>query len=237
MTPDPYLASGGTGSPSSWNRYAYVSGDPVNFYDPKGLWMDAPSLMYPGELGGGGGGGPWFGVDVWGLRPWEMFTTPIALLAGANASDEEEDDDPECFAQLKYRPVSTDGLKPEQAAAVRLSGATHSFWWVQDRTGQRSIITAGPSEDGKLRTWIVRGDTNGGEDHSGQTTAFDSGLSAENCDKVDQMMNAANFLDALNISYNYLGPNSNSAARRIGNRGGFYPSRPPRAIGWNAGFR
>jgi RHS repeat-associated protein len=37
MSPDPYLASGGPGDPGSWNRYAYVGGDPVNFNDPSGL--------------------------------------------------------------------------------------------------------------------------------------------------------------------------------------------------------
>ena len=78
---------------------------------------------------------------------------------------------------------------------AELVGATHSFWWVQDRDGSRSIISAGPSESGKLRTWIVQGDSNG-EDHSRQSTAFNSALSPENRDKVDQMMNAANLLDA-----------------------------------------
>jgi RHS repeat-associated protein len=34
MTADPYLASGGVESPGSWNRYAYVEGDPVNWVDP-----------------------------------------------------------------------------------------------------------------------------------------------------------------------------------------------------------
>jgi RHS repeat-associated protein len=38
LTPDPYVASGGVASPSSWNRYAYVQGDPVNFRDPRGLF-------------------------------------------------------------------------------------------------------------------------------------------------------------------------------------------------------
>ena len=37
MTADPYHASGGAGEPTSWNRYAYSSGDPVSFNDPNGL--------------------------------------------------------------------------------------------------------------------------------------------------------------------------------------------------------
>lgn len=36
-TPDPYKASVGPRDPGSWNRYAYVQGDPVNFNDPAGL--------------------------------------------------------------------------------------------------------------------------------------------------------------------------------------------------------
>jgi hypothetical protein len=39
LTPDPYRASGGPAAPQTWNRYAYVEGDPVNFNDPEGLWV------------------------------------------------------------------------------------------------------------------------------------------------------------------------------------------------------
>ena len=38
MTADPYIASGGPSDPQSWNRYAYVAGDPVNLVDPQGLF-------------------------------------------------------------------------------------------------------------------------------------------------------------------------------------------------------
>jgi len=37
LTADPYKTSAGASDPGSWNRYAYVQGDPVNFYDPQGL--------------------------------------------------------------------------------------------------------------------------------------------------------------------------------------------------------
>jgi RHS repeat-associated protein len=40
MTPDPYRKSGNRRNPQSWNRYAYVLGDPVNRNDPKGLCTD-----------------------------------------------------------------------------------------------------------------------------------------------------------------------------------------------------
>jgi RHS repeat-associated protein len=44
-TPDPYVASGGVGDPGSWNRYAYVEGDPVNYYDPQGLNAEFRRLL------------------------------------------------------------------------------------------------------------------------------------------------------------------------------------------------
>jgi RHS repeat-associated protein len=42
MSPDPDMASGGPGSPASWNRYTYAIGDPVNGTDPSGRYACDP---------------------------------------------------------------------------------------------------------------------------------------------------------------------------------------------------
>jgi hypothetical protein len=36
------MPSGGAADPGSWNRYGYVGGDPVNWYDPDGLFQQSP---------------------------------------------------------------------------------------------------------------------------------------------------------------------------------------------------
>jgi RHS repeat-associated protein len=54
-TPDPYQASGAPADPQSWNRYAYVGGDPVNRNDRKGLFW------CPVYDGGEAVGGWWCG--------------------------------------------------------------------------------------------------------------------------------------------------------------------------------
>jgi RHS repeat-associated protein len=41
LTADPYKASAGPSDPGSWNQYAYVGGDPINFRDRSGLFAEA----------------------------------------------------------------------------------------------------------------------------------------------------------------------------------------------------
>ena len=42
MSADPYSSTAGSREPQGWNRYPYAQGDPVNHYDPKGLFACDP---------------------------------------------------------------------------------------------------------------------------------------------------------------------------------------------------
>ena len=55
LTPDPSTGSN-PADPGSWNKYAYVQGDPINFYDPPGtnIWNpDSPRDAWAGYQAGG----------------------------------------------------------------------------------------------------------------------------------------------------------------------------------------
>jgi RHS repeat-associated protein len=96
MTPDPYQGtSGGPGDPNnpqSWNRYAYVTGDPVNSFDPQGL-DDCPAGSAPGPNGdgsvcllnvlgpGGGGGGNQVAQEKGQHAAPPSTATPWSLLS------------------------------------------------------------------------------------------------------------------------------------------------------------
>ena len=51
ITPDPYNSGSGSGDPAhpqTWNRYAYVLGDPITFYDPSGEISRCPPGTHSG---------------------------------------------------------------------------------------------------------------------------------------------------------------------------------------------
>jgi RHS repeat-associated protein len=55
LSPDPYKASAGLADPGSWNRYAYVQGDPVNNTDSSGLLLDRLDCYFCDQPIGFGG--------------------------------------------------------------------------------------------------------------------------------------------------------------------------------------
>src|SRR5262249_40642467 len=84
--PDPWDGSYDASDPQSFNRYAYVQNDPVNFVDPTGLylyddpadsrgWHGNPSFWH----GGGGLGGFGGGVIVIFLGNTRVNDNPFGL--------------------------------------------------------------------------------------------------------------------------------------------------------------
>jgi RHS repeat-associated protein len=72
IVPDPAgLAAMDTTNPQSWNRYAYVLNNPLNYRDPLGLYLcncDDGDNGDDDDDGGGGGGDP-SGGDPWAGGP------------------------------------------------------------------------------------------------------------------------------------------------------------------------
>jgi RHS repeat-associated protein len=66
-TPDPYGGSAKVGMPESWNRYAYVGNDPVNFGDSSGLTRErtfsitVTEALYPLSEGP---------IHICNMQPW-----------------------------------------------------------------------------------------------------------------------------------------------------------------------
>jgi RHS repeat-associated protein len=78
LSADRYQASAGPTDPGSWNRYAYVEGDPVNRVDPSGLF--GCNAEYSFESCFGAGGPMWHGIMAH-EEPYRCWTMIQALLS------------------------------------------------------------------------------------------------------------------------------------------------------------
>ncbi len=248
LSSDPYRASGGPSDPGSWNRYAYVQGDPVNTFDPEGLatcsatafsFVNGAATAQIYCQSNGQTIGRYGVMDVpWGDPRDAAYYAYVVAMAVAtlgrdvDSAEAEEEKGPYCFAQLKYRPVDD--------ARARVVGATHSFWWVQTSSGTQFILSGG-QEGGYLRAWATKQKDGKFEsvDQPSNLTAYktDSNSTAGLCDKVEKMVSAAEKFPTDKVRYSpVLGPNSNSMAHYLALSGDLYPTTlPPGAIGWDIG--
>ena len=120
LTPDPYQASGGPASPGSWNRYAYVEGDPVNRVDPKGLFWEGPNLM---ALDGG-----FMSADTWGggygmfIASQTMYVPegPVTTLLGSLPLASQFGGGGEGSSYVQTTPSNRGGWDTDPAAAAKV---------------------------------------------------------------------------------------------------------------------
>jgi len=234
---------GSSESPRTMNRYVYVLNDPVNLVDPLGLYIvcfETDNEYVCIEFIGAGGG------DLFALDHDHSG-------GGGDGGGGGDSDSKPCSAELKYRGIDSKDLPWWKKIVIRLRGATHAFWQVQDRTGQQTIITAFPEivvggpPQGYLNVapeQVPQGGAGTAAPSSGLTAAsvgvsnaaaktrFSTGLSPENCDEVDKLLAAARSFPNNTIPYDHNGPNSNSAARWLGGAAGLNPRGPRGAVGW-----
>ena len=142
LSADPYVASGGAADPGSWNRYAYVGGDPVNRNDPKGLYWCTELDRYVGsesdchEM--------WDPNSPWGvqggdlhsaaLRAREETTSRMRKRAG-EAIDSLGSHCEEIFSGMVFEEPGVSG--PVQTLLIRL-GSLASAAYFYDREGLES---------------------------------------------------------------------------------------------------
>lgn len=162
-----------------------------------------------------------------------LIVTAIGSGSGCSFSQSQQVQvtPPQCFAQLKYRPV--------------VVGQNHAFWWVQASNGLHYILDGGPTQNGfgcaigacgNLDAWVSQGDAGippaYPEDNSGDNLAWQTGQSASFCSGVASMLDYTASWNNTQVTYYPLGPNSNTFAHLCGTAGGFSPTQPPNTPGW-----
>jgi len=224
-TYDPFGNSSSTGSSASSYEFTGRENDGTGVYFFRARYYD-PTLQRfisedPARMAGG---------DVNFYAYVRNDPTSLTDPSGLSPMSGRGSCQPQCFAQLKYRPVDD--------WRVHWTGATHSFWYVQGSSGVQYIVSAGPSNTpgNYLNIWPPSTDLHSGVDNVSAATDFDSGLSADNCAGVDKLLTAARGFGQYDNYYSaFWGPNSNSAANYLGSAGGFSPPAPLGGVGWYTG--
>ena len=262
LTADPSRRSMVPGNPGSWNRYAYVTGDPINGRDPTGMdsglteeycnanpddpdcqagdYCEGFKTCEPGSAGGDGGG--------------VCSSDTLGALAGAV----EECVDPAppppppqqqpCYddVQMYTRTVQVFG----SCASILISGscATHQYLQITSLSDQLLDTVEGinqaPTTPGG-QNMLVGGITvggNGPDDNPSADTPFQQTLQITCATASNIVEDAADFYPVPYVFYAGLwgtntppGANSNTFMNWLLNVTGLsmdYPTPPPGAIGW-----
>ncbi|MGC4052292.1 MAG: RHS repeat-associated core domain-containing protein [Paludibaculum sp.] len=219
---DPYKASGGARDPGSWNRYAYVEGDPVNGNDLSGLgvcWVSDAFIGVSSPF-------PCIGGAL--LMPDFLIVEALTpLLLGDYAAEEME------LTNCEYQLYS----EPLENPAAGLYGS-HLYLALTDRKGQKYVIEGGPErydvrDYGKLMAYVTSAPR--APEDEGRAVGPHFGMPQSIiCDDVDRLLGLADSFKKT-ADYQTFGPNSNSFMHWLLSRAGlidWYTPPPSGAIGW-----
>jgi RHS repeat-associated protein len=249
-TPDP--VHGTSTDPQRLNRYAYVTGDPINSLDLDGLEPNPDRGGRSGGLDKGDGSrftGFFGGINIHQEFPpfgiaWSGWTPGTRFFGGAGG--------PACSTPVASSPtvailpggtsgfptVGNAGCALPQASGPRcfarlrfrsgiaeLIGKMHAFWDVK-ADGQEYIISGdGFHPPGWLNVFVTAGTRSSiNADSSRDNLAFDSQESEVHCPGVRRMVEGGSNFPRNTVRYFPNGPNSNTIARCMGRLGGFSPS-------------
>ncbi len=255
LSSDPYRASGGPSDPGSWNRYAYVQGDPVNLTDHRGLVIDDGCLInvcqidFNGndldQLGIGGGGGACF--DSLGFL---ISINPLCLGLGAGTSlPLGARAEPECGIELGTVPA----VLGQRHSFLRitttgdyagLGTGTTILEGVDQRTSDSGVTDAPRGLNRRTKYLNARkyGDqgTIDADYRAAPAKSISGGLSNANCATVAKLMDRFGSYKNWSVEYHAAaGPNSNSFVHWLLNGVSELSSvaAPSGAWGWNDGTK
>ena len=212
-TPDPDGGSANPSKPGSWNRFAYVSGDPVNLRDGRGLEEDDCSQDYEedGEIDEG-----CCLPTAW----WSGGEQNYACSTGGGPSGGGDGGGgpPVCTFTIYERGLDALG-------GIVVGGAAHTYIAETDTSlpgqieyfeGQRSQYTTPQGTSDLLQGYY--GYTKGPlgaypSDNPASNTPEGTLSGSQYCGLTATLANDVSKINSANIAYGLLGPNSNSVLR------------------------
>jgi RHS repeat-associated protein len=231
-TADQYqaLASGANdpNTPLSWNKYAYVGGDPVNRYDPSGqMWAQGPPCNIgdddPGSCDDDGG--------AFGFYFYQPTNGGGGSGGGAGGGGGSTAPPPTCSVDLFTRPVT-------QSLGI----GSHSYLEVWGSLGEETL-EGGPTNNGSFFSpgVLTRYITPNGVFYPDDTYhASPANAIAIPCTEANlAIQDATNFSTTATYDpFAIFGPNSNSFMHwllLVSGLTSLYPDAPWGSFGWNYG--